>query len=53
MQLYYDPKKVSPAPTSWHVLTEKKYAGKVVAENQPTDLMAMGGPPPARSSRTT
>jgi spermidine/putrescine-binding protein len=43
VQLYYDPKKVSPAPTSWHVLTEKKYAGKVVAENQPTDLMAMGG----------
>jgi len=43
VQLYYDPKKISPAPTSWHVLTEKKYAGKVVAENQPTDLMAMGG----------
>ena len=43
VQLYYDPKKVSPAPTSWHVLTEKKYAGKVVAENQPTDLMAMAG----------
>jgi spermidine/putrescine-binding protein len=25
------------------VLTEPKYAGKVVAENQPTDLMAMAG----------
>jgi hypothetical protein len=28
---------------SWHVLTEPKYAGKVVAESQPTDLMAMAG----------
>jgi spermidine/putrescine-binding protein len=41
--LYYNPKFVSPAPTSWHFLTESKYAGKVVAENQPTDLMAMAG----------
>jgi spermidine/putrescine-binding protein len=43
VQLYYNPKYVSPAPTSWHVLTESKYAGKVVAESQPTDLMAMAG----------
>jgi spermidine/putrescine-binding protein len=43
VQLYYNPAHVSPAPTSWHVLTESKYAGKVVAENQPTDLMAMAG----------
>jgi spermidine/putrescine-binding protein len=43
VQLYYNPAHVSPAPTSWHVLTEPKYAGKVVAENQPTDLMAMAG----------
>jgi spermidine/putrescine-binding protein len=43
VQIYYDPAKVSPAPTSWHVLTEAKYAGKVVAENQPADLMAMAG----------
>jgi spermidine/putrescine-binding protein len=43
VQLYYNPAKVSPAPTSWHVLTEPKYAGKVVAESQPTDLMAMAG----------
>jgi spermidine/putrescine-binding protein len=43
VNIYYNPKYVSPAPTSWEVLTEKKYAGKVVAENQPTDLMAMAG----------
>jgi spermidine/putrescine-binding protein len=43
IQLYYDPKHVSPAPTSWHVLTDPKYKGKVVAESQPTDLMAMAG----------
>jgi spermidine/putrescine-binding protein len=43
VNIYYNPKYVSPAPTSWHVLTEPKYAGKVVAENQPTDLMAMAG----------
>jgi spermidine/putrescine-binding protein len=43
VQLYYNPAHVSPAPTSWHVLTDKKYAGKVVAESQPTDLMAMAG----------
>jgi spermidine/putrescine-binding protein len=43
VNLYYNPANVSPAPTSWHVLTEPKYAGKVVAENQPTDLMAMAG----------
>ena len=43
VNIYYNPKFVSPAPTSWEVLTEAKYAGKVVAENQPTDLMAMAG----------
>jgi spermidine/putrescine-binding protein len=43
VNIYYNPKYVSPAPTSWEVLTESKYAGKVVAENQPTDLMAMAG----------
>jgi len=43
VNIYYNPKFVSPAPTSWEVLTEPKYAGKVVAENQPTDLMAMAG----------
>jgi len=43
VNIYYNPKFVNPAPTSWEVLTEPKYAGKVVAENQPTDLMAMAG----------
>lgn len=43
IQFYYDPKHVTTAPTSWHVLTDPKYKGKVVAENQPTDLMAMAG----------
>jgi spermidine/putrescine-binding protein len=43
IQIYYDPAKVSPAPDSWHVLADPKYKGKVVAENQPTDLMAMAG----------
>jgi spermidine/putrescine-binding protein len=43
VNIYYNPAHVSPAPTSWEVLTEPKYAGKVVAENQPTDLMAMSG----------
>jgi spermidine/putrescine-binding protein len=43
VNIYYNPKYVSPAPTSWEVLTDSKYAGKVVAENQPTDLMAMAG----------
>lgn len=43
IQLYYDPAHVSPAPDSWHVLADSKYKGKVVAENQPTDLMAMAG----------
>jgi spermidine/putrescine-binding protein len=43
VQIYYNPAHVSPAPTSWHVLTDPKYAGKVVAESQPTDLMAMAG----------
>lgn len=43
VQFYYDPAKVKTAPTSWHVLTEPQFAGKVVAENQPADLMAMAG----------
>jgi spermidine/putrescine-binding protein len=43
VRLYYNPQYVSPAPTSWQVLLEPKYRGKVVAENQPTDLMAMAG----------
>jgi spermidine/putrescine-binding protein len=41
--LYYNPKFVTTKPDSWHFLLDKKYNGKVVAENQPTDLMAMAG----------
>ncbi len=43
IQFYYDPKHVTTKPTSWHALLDPKYKGKVVAENQPTDLMAMAG----------
>src|SRR5437763_10533871 len=43
VQLYYNPAHVSPAPTCWQVVADQKYAGKVVTESQPTDLMAMAG----------
>jgi spermidine/putrescine-binding protein len=43
IQIYYNPKQVTTAPDSWHALVEPKYRGKVIAENQPTDLMAMAG----------
>ncbi len=43
VQICYDPREVSPAPTSWEVLLDKRYAGKVIANHQPTDLMAVGG----------
>ena len=41
VQMYYDPAKVTKAPTSWQDLTDKSFAGKIVAENIPTDLMAI------------
>ena len=37
---------------SWHALLDKKYEGKISAENIPTDMMAIAGRRPARSSRT-
>jgi spermidine/putrescine-binding protein len=43
LRIYYNPKFVHPAPTSYHVLLEPKYAGKFVRENQPTDIMAEAG----------
>lgn len=43
LRIYYNPKYVSPAPTSWHVLLDKKYQGKFVRENQPTDIVAEAG----------
>lgn len=43
LQIFYNPKYVKTKPTSWHALVDPKYRGKVVVENQPTDLMAMAG----------
>ncbi len=43
LQIYYNPKYVKTKPTSWHALLNPAYKGKIVLENQPTDLMAMGG----------
>ncbi len=43
VQIYYNPKYVKTKPTSWEALLDKKYAKRIVLENQPTDLMAMGG----------
>jgi spermidine/putrescine-binding protein len=43
LQIYYNPKYVTTKPDSWHALIDPKYAGKIVVENQPTDLMAMSG----------
>jgi spermidine/putrescine-binding protein len=39
IQIVYNPKYVQPAPDSWQVLIDPKYAGKVQLENQPTDIM--------------
>jgi spermidine/putrescine-binding protein len=41
--IFYNPKRVSPAPTSWEVLTDPKYKGRITMENQPTELMAFSG----------
>src|SRR5215471_1425589 len=43
LQIYYNPKYVSPKPDSYHALLNPKYKKKIVVENQPTDLMAMSG----------
>jgi spermidine/putrescine-binding protein len=43
VQIYYDPAHVSPAPDSWAVLLDKKYAKRVIVENQPVELMAYMG----------
>jgi spermidine/putrescine-binding protein len=43
VQIYYDPAHVSPAPDSWEVLLDKKYAKRVVTENQPVEMMAYMG----------
>src|SRR5437588_11535662 len=43
LPIYYNPKHVKTKPDSYHALLDKKYKKKIVLENQPTDLMAMGG----------
>jgi spermidine/putrescine transport system substrate-binding protein len=43
VQIYYNPKYVKTKPDSWQALLDKKYAKRIVVENQPTDLMAMAG----------
>ncbi|HLY48648.1 MAG TPA: extracellular solute-binding protein [Solirubrobacteraceae bacterium] len=43
LRIYYNPKYVNPAPTSYHALLDPKYKGKFVRENQPTDIMAEAG----------
>lgn len=39
----YNPKYVTSAPTSWEVLWDPKYKGKIVLPLQPFDVMAMMG----------
>jgi len=43
VQIYYNPDKVKMPPTSWESLTDPAYKGLIVAENIPTDLMAIAG----------
>ena len=43
VQVYYDPKHVSPAPDSWEVLLDPKYKKRVVVEDQPVEIMAYMG----------
>src|SRR5689334_24811993 len=43
VQIYYNPDKVKTPPTTWESLTDPQYKGLIVAENIPTDLMAIAG----------
>jgi len=43
VQIYYNPKFVSPTPDSWEVMLDPKYAGSVVTENQPVEVTAYMG----------
>ena len=43
IQIAYDPAQVAPDPDSWEVLIDPKYAGRVVMENQPIDIMLFAG----------
>jgi spermidine/putrescine-binding protein len=41
--IFYNPKYVNPAPTSWEALLDPKYKGRISIENQPTDVPAFAG----------
>jgi spermidine/putrescine-binding protein len=43
VQICYNPAKIKTPPTSWDSLTDPAYKGLIVAENIPTDLMAIAG----------
>jgi spermidine/putrescine-binding protein len=43
VQIVYNPANVTPGAKSWELLVDPKYAGKVVMENQPTDIMLFAG----------
>jgi len=43
VQIYYNPKFVDPAPDSWDVFLDPKYAGRAVTENQPVEVTAYMG----------
>jgi spermidine/putrescine-binding protein len=43
IQIVYDPAKVTGGATSWQLLVDPAYKGRVVMENQPTDIMLFAG----------
>jgi ABC-type thiamine transport system substrate-binding protein len=49
IQIYYDAAHVSPAPDSWEVLLDKKYAKRVVVEDQPVETRPHGQWPGSRT----
>ena len=43
IQIAYDPAQVTSGADSWQLLVDPKYAGRVVMENQPVDIMLFAG----------
>jgi spermidine/putrescine-binding protein len=43
IQIVYNPTNVTSGADSWQLLVDPKYQGKVVMENQPTDIMLFAG----------
>ena len=43
IQIVYNPAQVTPGANSWQLLVDPKYKGKIVMENQPTDIMLFAG----------